>query len=142
MTSAINTAVRVARTGVTKCVDDFTFVPAENGVRILSSTGALVAHVEQIGRFLDIPRGIVHVDLAHCEACFDKVRGLLADLTNGAYTIDRDSRGVVRLNEVREPVFWYADADAQYADAQYADADAQTRMQSALACAGLGSLLE
>jgi hypothetical protein len=63
MTSAIKAAVRVARTGVTKCVDDFTFVPA----------------------------------------------------------------------------------DAQYADAQYADAqyaDAQTRMQSALVCAGLGSLLE
>ena len=58
MTSAIKAAVRVARTGVTKCVDDFTFVPA----------------------------------------------------------------------------------DAQYADAQYADA--QTRMQSALVCAGLGSLLE
>lgn len=132
MTSAIRTAVRVARTGVTKCVDDFTFVPAENGVRILCATGAPVAHVEPIGRFFDIPRGIVHVDLTHCETCFDRVRGLLADLTNGAYTIDRDSRGAVRLNEIREPVFWYA--DAQYADAQ-------TRMQSALVCAGLGSLL-
>ncbi len=37
MTSAIKAAVRVARTGVTKCVDDFTFVPADAQTRMQSA---------------------------------------------------------------------------------------------------------